>query len=230
MEDDRVFQTKLELLKLEMNILCERINSLSANVWNIRHICLTLWVAGLTIGLGVLFKENKSMIGILCMTALVPCVFMLIDAKVTNWYFCYELRDSEIREFMNLREYILPSTMQKISFEKCLSSQVLNFPVYDLTGSKTLGKDELYFWHTKALWSFFATPVPLIYYSFQILISVAILAWELRNKVAFYPYWLPPLFVFILISGLAVKAHYKVKILKKKRNDKINLALKEQKC
>lgn len=217
MKNERVFEEKLELLKLELNILNARINQLLDNAWKIRHICLTLWLAGLSLGLGALSQGNKPIIEILLLSTIIPIVFLLIDAKETNWYFRYEFRDSEIREFMNLKDYILPSTEKRISFEECLSEQVFRFPVYDLTGSKTLGDDKLYLWHTKSLWSFLATPVPLFYYSLQIFVSIFFWSLELNKKGVILLWWLLPLLLLFLISSLAVMANFKIRKLKQKR-------------
>lgn len=228
MKDKRVFDEKLELLKLEINILNARINQLVDNVWKIRSICLTIWLAGLSYGLGTLSQGNKPFISILMISTIIPIVFMLIDARETNWYFRYELRDSEIREFMTLKDYILPSTKKRISFEECLSDQVFRFPVYDLTGSKTLGDDKLYLWQTRSLWSFLATPVPFFFYSLQIFVSVLLWSLELNKTYVIFSWWIPPLLVLLLISSFAVMANLKANKLKQERITNFRQVLNEE--
>ena len=217
MKDNSVFEEKLELLKLELSILNSRINHISENVWRIRQICLTLWLAALSVGLGAISQWNQPNISILILSTIVPILFLIIDAGQIRWYHRYESRESEIRKFLNQKEYIVPSTKKRISFEQCISKQVFELPVYDLTGSETFGDDELYLWRTTKLRSLM-TSTPLSYYGFQILASVLFFSLNLNKKGGMKLWWILPLIVLLLIGSLYIIAKLKGKKLIKKRN------------
>jgi hypothetical protein len=183
-EKNEIFAQKFGLLKLEINILNDRINHVISNLWQIRQISLTLWLAALGVGFGALSQGNKPFPNILILSAFVPLLFLLIDARMTRWYFVFMMRDSEIQRFLGEQSYVLPSTLTPMSFDQSLEEQILNFPVYDLTGDRTFGNDKYFRWNTKVRRSFIAA-TPLVFYGLQILASVLFASLEFHNSSNF---------------------------------------------
>lgn len=213
----KVSEKKFKLLKLELNILNTRINHISENVWKIRQIGLTLWLASLSVGLGAVSYKNIPVFDILFLSTFIPFLFLFIDAGQIRWYHRYESRESEIRKFINSEDYILPSTKEKLSFEKNINNEIIEFPIYDLTGIITFGEDELYLWRTSKLYSLL-TLTPLIFWGLQILISILFSSLEFSKNKQEFIWWVPPLLVLLLIGGLYLFAKLRKKKFLKKKN------------
>lgn len=193
-----VLDKKLELLKIEITILNDRINHIVGYLWKVRQISLTLWLASLGVGFGALSNDNKHNLNILILSTLVPLLFSYMDARLTRWYFRFKMRDAQIQSFLSQSEYVLPSTQIKMSFAKSLENQNLIFPVYDLTGIQTFGDDNYYRWNTKVVRAFIAA-TPLAFYGLQILVSVLFICFEYNKITDFKLWWAPPAFVLLLI-------------------------------
>ena len=54
------FEIKMDLIKHEILVLNEKMNSLTSNLWKIRQIALGIWLAAFGVGLGALNQIGKT--------------------------------------------------------------------------------------------------------------------------------------------------------------------------
>jgi len=201
MDKNDAFTVRLDLLKLEIKILDSRITNVVSNLWKVRQLGLTLWLAALGVGFGALSQGSKPLINVLILSGIVPLIFSYMDARITRWYTIFRMRDLEIQHFINQKEYVLPSSNAKLSFDESLENQTMDFPVYDLTGKQTFGDNKFYKWNTTVKRSFLAA-TPVVFYGLQILASALFTSIELSNARTFRLWWIIPTVTLVLIVTL----------------------------
>lgn len=161
---------RLALLQTELSILSAKTEGVVATLWRVRTTSLTLWTASVAVGLGSLDANNDPNLYFLVLTAVFPALFLFVDAKNHQWYRRVTRREKEIQAFINNPEYKLPSTQQHMTFDVWLSSKDICFPVYDLPGKFTCGKDVEFAWDVGLL-SNLTEPIPLLVYGTQMFLS-----------------------------------------------------------
>jgi len=95
-------------------------------------------------------------------------VVFWIDARYNRWYRRVSLREQQIQKFINDRNYVLPSTGTQVSFDDIFTKNIFAFPVYDLSGEATFGKEPHFMWGVSLAKSLTDT-IPLFVYGSQIL-------------------------------------------------------------
>lgn len=214
MNKTEIVNEKLDVLKLEISILNQRQASAVDRLWKIRQISLTLWLATIGVGLGIVSKDGQPNIAFLALSALIPVWFSIIDSRNHRWWILYVLRDIQIQKFLSTGDYILPATKEKISYHKSLENDELSFPIYDLIGNETFGNSKYIKWQRGMLMSYTST-VPFLLYGILILASVFFTSLQLSNKILPKLWWILPAITLLMLTSLYLYARLKEKNLRK---------------
>jgi hypothetical protein len=214
-ENKDIFNEKLNLLKFEISIVDERLKHIISHLWKIRQFSMTLWLAAVGVGLGVVSDNQKTNFSILTISIFVPMVFQFIDARLCQWFLASVLREKEIRRFISEKEYILPATNIKMSFNDCLKEESFSFPIYDLTGKLTFGNSKYFQWQT-SLKRAIVMHTPLFFYGLQILASALFIGLEYNRITGFELWWLPPLIILSVFTMLYFIVNIRKRILEKR--------------
>src|SRR4051812_34718968 len=117
---DKTNERRFDLLKLEITTINAKIDVTLRSLWGIRVFSLTLWTAAISVGLGQFLPSNIGGIRSvpLIISAVLPCVFLIVDGRYQAWYRRLVVREGEISLFVNdlhkdkkgdkSRGYILP--------------------------------------------------------------------------------------------------------------------------
>jgi len=197
-DNKEIVEKNAKLLEDELTILNHRLNHLISNIWKVRQIALTLWVAAIGVGLGAISKSNEPILNILALSILIPLLFLYIDARMMRWYGRFMMRDFEIQRFLNEEIYFLPSTQEKMSFVESLKREEWNFPVYDISGEKTFGPSKYYRWRSGFRHTLLAA-TNTFFYGLQMLASILFTSLEFKKIYNVKLWWIPFLLIFFLI-------------------------------
>jgi len=212
---DEVIKEKLEFLKLEYQQLISEIEHLENVAWRIRQFSLSLWLVALGVGLGVITEGVKSDFNILIISAVIPIMFIYLDARTFTRWARRRARLDQIELFLSNREYILPSTGRRISFKQFCSDRkkAYEFPVLDFTGRRTFNSEKNYDIETGSALPEMLYPFRVIFYHFQLVASLVIIALQihkLHNDA-----------IVFSIIGISPLLHFSVLIFSKIREARI---------
>ena len=214
MKKKALFFEKLTILKHETTLLNVKINNITSNLWKIRQVEVTLWLAAVGVGSGAILANNQSNITILLLSVLIPIWFFIADARYNVWYRRFRLREIEIQRFLSSREYFLPASKSKISFDDCLKNRSITFPIFDMSGEQTFGENGDFKWK-KSLFKSYCDPIPLSFYGTQIFASVLFSSLELRKQGSISTWWMLPVISLIIILLIYVYSQVRKRIWKK---------------
>lgn len=161
---------RLAILTQEISILATKVGGTVDTLWKIRGLSLTLWTAAFTVGIGNFSSDKKPIIVLLIVTAFLPLLFLLVDAKNNQWYRRLSNREAQIHAFLNDPEYVLPVSGLPATIQSPPDEGFSLFPVYDLAGAATFGLDPWFEWQTKTLRSM-VDPIPTAVYWSQVFFS-----------------------------------------------------------
>jgi hypothetical protein len=209
-------EEKIDFLKMEIDNLAGKINAAVDNLWKIRSLEMTLWIAATGVGLGQFSSNDQPILPLLLITLFIPIWFFWIDARYNRWYRRITMREYQIQKFINDDTYILPKTNSPIAPISRSSKQHGDyFPVYDISGNATFGDNPYFKWETTLTKSFTDT-VPLFIYGSQVLVSALVLTIQFQPPLNF-------IFVPSIVSLFLVFSIYaslvKRKILRKSKKD-----------
>jgi len=214
LDNEDKMKEKLEILKLEISILSELINRVSDRLWTIRQIAVTIWLAAIGLGLGIIAKDNQPNLTILAVSILIPIWFAIIDSNYSYWVRIFISRDLQIGRFLSRNKYILPSNNTEISFDECLEKNELPFPIYDLTGSETYGDKNKYYKWRKSKLNIFTISSPLLIYGTQLILSALFFSSEYKRSSNSRLWWIPLLGTVTILVILTTLAHIKKNLSK----------------
>ena len=213
-------QIKFELIKSELEAISSRKNNIVSNLWKIRQIAITLWLAVLTIGLGGINKMDGSIIEILIVSVILPFIFMILDSSESRWWFKYDMREHEIKLFINSEKYTLPANGTESIFIDFLKNPNFKFPLYDLSGFLTFGHQKE-FRQLSGRLKVILSSNSLMFYGFQIVVSVAFLSWN-YNKDESLLFLITPVVSTILLIILYLLGKLRTKKIIKTKLQKLN--------
>jgi hypothetical protein len=191
-------QIKLELIKSELEAISSRKNNVVSNLWKIRQIAITLWLTILTVGLGGLDKSDGIRIEILLLSTILPLIFMILDSSESRWWYRYDMREHEIKLFINSEKYLFPKNGVELNFIDFLEDTKFKFPLYDLSGFLTfLHQKE--FKQLSGRLKVVLSSNSLLFYGIQIVISVTFLSWYFYNEMPLLIFIAPTSMAFLLI-------------------------------
>ncbi len=199
---------QLDIIKLEISILNDRINKVIDRAWKIRQIGLALWIASVSAGIGVIHQNSEPSLTMLIISIIIPVWFFIIDSVYARWRRVFAARESAIQNFLNDDEYLVQSTKQCLSFSKCLKANKLSFPVFDLNGRKTFGDSGFYRWR-KGWWINFTFSVPLLVYGSQFILSIYFACFQFKQTTGIRFWWAPALIVMLLLTLLHIAGKFK---------------------
>ncbi len=206
---------KFELLKIELDVINSRKNNIISTLWKIKQISITLWLAVLTIGLGgVLNKMGTPLLDVILVSGILPFIFMIIDSSELRWWYRFDYREEEIKQFINNEEYILPSNGTKLNFNNFLNDANFDFPLYDLTGILTFGNNRKFKKLGSRLKAILSSN-SLLYYGLQIMISSSFLFWNYYKDFEALFWLLIPFFILILLVFSYLFGKFRTKKIKK---------------
>ncbi|MBD3342826.1 MAG: hypothetical protein GF353_27255 [Candidatus Lokiarchaeota archaeon] len=216
MNSSESFKEKLLILKHETSIIKDKINNITGNLWKLRQINLTLWLAAIGFGSGAITSNNQPNIMVLSLSILIPIWFFITDTRYNVWYRRFRLREIQIEHFFSLKEYVLPANKIKMSFDECLENENMNFPIFDMSGTHTFGNNGDFKWK-KSLLKSYCDPIPLFFYGTQIFASILFSSIELSKKNATFKWWIFPLTSLVIMISIYIYAQIRKK--RWKRND-----------
>ena len=82
-----------------------------------------------------------------------------------------------------------------MSFDECLDSEVITFPIFDLDGKASYGQQEYHRWRT-GVWSNLFGLVPLFFYGTQIIASVLFATLEVYKSLMHPMVYTPTLILY----------------------------------
>jgi hypothetical protein len=193
---------KIDLLKMEIDNLAGKINAAVNNLWKIRSLEMTLWIAALGVGFGQFSPNNQPVLTLLLITLFIPVWFFRIDAQYNRWYRRITMREYQIQKFINDDTYILPKTNSPITPISRSSKQQRNyFPVYDISGTATFGENPFFKWETTLTKSFTDT-VPMFIYGSQVFVSGLVLTIHFQPPLKFI--FIPSIVALFLVFNIYV--------------------------
>lgn len=161
--------TKLDLVKLELQILASKIAAVVDTLWKIRNLSITLWVGAIAVGLGNFTLEKTPIPPLLFMAAAIPACFIIADMRNNRWYRHLASRERLVQEY-------LASGANDVSFRPFNSAAVAleqNVPNYH--------------WET-SLFRNLADPIPLSIYGGELLFGgIAFALYSARPWVVVFP-------------------------------------------
>ncbi len=92
--------TKLDLVKLELQIVASKISSVVDTLWKIRNLSITLWVGAIAVGLGNFTLEKKPIPPLLFLAAAIPACFVVADVRNNRWYRRLASRERRIHDYL----------------------------------------------------------------------------------------------------------------------------------
>jgi|ERR1041385_3151230 hypothetical protein len=92
---------KLELVKLELQIIASKIAAVVDTLWKIRNLSITLWVGAIAVGLGNFTLEKKPIPPLLALAAAIPLCFVIADIRNNRWYRRLAARERKIHEYLS---------------------------------------------------------------------------------------------------------------------------------
>ena len=142
--------TKLDLQKLELQILASKISAVVDTLWKVRNLSITLWVGALAVGLGNFTLDRKPIPPLLLLAAAIPACFIVADVRNNRWYRHLASREREIHDYLSA------------------GANDASFLPFDSSAVALRGRNVRYRWET----SFFrnlADPIPLSIYGGELL-------------------------------------------------------------
>lgn len=201
-----LFEGQLELFKSEIELLESRIFHLENLQYRLRQFSITLWLAILGVGLGVIPNRNPEL-SILVVSGLIPILFMILDALYARAAQPFRSRRNEITHFINFKgDERFKENIKRNLKNFCLPFQ--KFPILDLSGYLTVNIDPQTIYRKSWLVKLTRT-TRVIFYGFQVVGSSLGISIFLYNKFRNYAYCLIILFFPLVISFLHFLRHIK---------------------
>jgi hypothetical protein len=215
MSEDEAIQQRVEFLKLEYGQLIQQVTHLENLEWRIRQTSITLWLASLAVGLG--FQGRAYDLNLLIASAIVPCIFLYFDARIYRWISFTKSRRKQVEFFLSEKEYVLPSSGEKISFiEFCTDKEgMYKFPVLDFSGRLTMGNDPHFLIETGATYPYMAVGLRRFFYYTQFIASLIFISQNLSTKYNNRLFWLLPLSSLVIHFTLLLASKIREKRIRK---------------
>jgi len=142
--------TKLDLVKLELQIISSKISAVVDTLWKIRNLSITLWVGAIAVGLGNFTSQKTPIPPLLGLAAAIPVCFVVADVRNNRWYRRLAAREHEIHE------YLTDGAVDE------------SFVPFDASSVERALRNDDYLWETSFLRNL-ADPIPLSIYGGELL-------------------------------------------------------------
>lgn len=186
-----------ELIKLEVELLEQRVFHLENLQYKLRQFSITIWLAVLGVGLGIISKKVPNLF-LLIISGLIPILFMYLDARYARIAQNYRSRRNEITKFFNSESKTLKDRIEKNLKEIGFPTR---FPILDLSGFLTVNKDSQTVYRRNILVKL-TRSTRVIFYGFQLMGSSIVVSNFLFNEknceLCYLIVLLPPLLLSIL--------------------------------
>jgi hypothetical protein len=177
---EKLLTTRIDLLKLELTNLTTKIISSVDFLWKIRAAAAVIWIGTLGYSIDKGASGTRPIFVMLVVTMLIPIWFCWIDSKYNRWYQRLNQRETQIQLFINSKEYVLPSTGQKMSFDDLNKGESSLFPVYDISGKFTFCENPRYKWEASLIRSWTDQTPALVYGSQMFVSAILVTVYETR--------------------------------------------------